>query len=142
MAKLTIEERLNLLEEAEIFFSDLSDAGEQSYKLGIRKASALWTVLKWLELYQDKMLNGDEWTEETLAAGLDLVIRPETIDEMVKTFDIDGQEESFYKGWFGLAIGILEWDEKTINDFKDLQKQYEEVLECKVANKTLADLLK
>ena len=98
MEKLTIDERFALLEEAEQFFSDLSDAGEESYRLGLRKAAALGTVLKGLELYQRRMLGGDEWTEKTLADGLAMVIRPETIDEMIEIFKPDEKEASFYKG--------------------------------------------
>lgn len=140
--KLSIDERLALLAEAEDFFSDLSAAGESNEKLWLTKSAALGTVKECLEIYQNKILEGAEWTEATLKMGVLTVIEEEYVDAMIEMKWMTGEEAWFYRGWFGLAIGILEWDEETINEFRELQEQYGKLLEMKSNDKTIADLLK
>ena len=124
---MTIEERLNLLGDAEEFYSNLSDAGEDVYRLGLRKAAALWTVKEWLELYKWKMLEWKEWTQEDLEKALTIVIDGDYIDNMIAQYGIKNDEADFYMGWFGLAKSIMEWDEDTINRLKKEQAAYDEL---------------
>lgn len=142
MAKLTIDERLALLEEAENFFADLSASGEDNERLWLRKAAALWTVKECLELYKNKMLEWKDWTEATLKMALDTVIEEDYVTKMIEINWMTVEEAEFYKGWFGMAIGIIEWDEETIAGLKDLEEQYDKIVEMKAQNKTVADLLK
>lgn len=142
MAKLTIDERLALLSEAEVFFADLSAAGEDSEKVWLRKAAALGTVRECLELFKDKMLEGRERTEETLKEWLATVIEEDYIDDMIKINWMTDEEAEFYRGWFGMAIWIINGDEDTIAWLVELQKQYAHLEEMKVSDKTIVDLLK
>ena len=142
MVKLTIDERLALLEEAEQFFADLSAAGEDDEKLWRKKAAALWTVKECLELYKNKMLEWKDWTETTLEMALATVVEEDYIEKMVKINWMSEEEADFYKGWFGMAIGIIHWDEETINDLRELENQYDNIVELKAQDKTIADLLK
>ena len=142
MAKLTIDERLALLEEAENFFADLSASGEDNEKLWLRKAAALWTVKECLELYKNKMLEWKDWTEATLKMAIDTVIEEDYVIKMIEINWMDELEADFYRGWFGLAIGIIEWDEEQINWLKELEEQYDKIVEMKAQNRTVADLLK
>lgn len=140
--KLTIDERLALLEEAEQFFADLSAAGEGNEKLWRKKAAALWTVKDCLALYKNKLLEGKDWTETTLEMALGTVIEEDYIDKMIEINWMTDEEAEFYRGWFGMAIGIINWDEETINGLKELEEQYDNILEMKSKDKTIADLLK
>ena len=140
--KLSIAERLALLDEAENFFADLSAAGEDNEKLWLRKAAALWTVKECLELYKNKMLEWKEWTEETLEEWLATVIEEDYMAKMIEINWMTEEEAVFYKGWFGMAIGIVHWDEETINDLRELEAQYDNIVELKAQDKTIADLLK
>ena len=142
MKKLTIDERLALLEEAENFFADLSSAWEENEKLWLRKAAALGTVKECLELYKNKMLEGKDWTETTLQLGLATVIEEDYIERMIEINQMTDEEAEFYKGWFGLAVGIIEWDKEQINGLKELEKQYDELVDYSIQNKTIADLVK
>lgn len=142
MAKLTIDERLALLEEAEQFFADLSASGEGNEKLWRKKAAALGTVKDCLELYKNKMLEGKDWTETTLQLGLATVIEEDYIERMIEINQMTDEEAEFYKGWFGLAVGIIEWDEEQIAGLKELEAQYDKIVEMKANNKTIADLIK
>lgn len=142
MEKLSIEERLNLLQEAENFFADLSSAWEENEKLWLRKASALSTVRECLELYKDKALEWKERTEETLKEGLATVVEEDYIENMIKINWMTDEEADFYKGWFGMAIWILNGNKETIDWLRELQKEYAHIEEMKASNKTIADLLK
>lgn len=140
--KLSIAERLALLDEAENFFADLSAAGEDNEKLWLRKAAALWTVKECLELYKNKMLEWKDWTEVTLEIALATVVDEDYIAKMIETNWMTEEEAAFYKGWFGIAVGIVHWDEETINDLRELETQYDKIVELKAQDKTIADLLK
>lgn len=142
MGKLSIEERLNLLQEAENFFADLSSAWEENEKLWLRKAAALWTVRECLELYKDKALEWKERTEETLKEWLATAIEEDYIENMIKINWMTDEEASFYKGWFGMAVWIIEWDKETIDWLRELQEEYAHLEEMKASNRTIADLLK
>lgn len=142
MTKLTIDERLALLEEAENFFADLSATGEHNEKLWRTKAAALWTVKDCLELFKNKMLEWKDWTETTLKIALDTVVDEDYIKTMEKDKQMTDEEKDFYEGWFGLAIGILNWDKEAIDGLRELEKQYDNIVEMKAQNRTVADLLK
>lgn len=142
MEKLSIEERLNLLKEAENFFADLSSAWEENEKLWLRKAAALATVSGELEIYKNKVLGWKDWTEESLKDGLATAIDEEHINEMIETHWMTDEEADFYQGWFGMAIWILNGNKETINGLRELQKEYAHIEEMKASNKTIADLLK
>lgn len=142
MAKLTIDERLALLEEAEQFFADLSAAGEDDEKLWRKKAAALWTVKECLELYKNKMLEWKSWTETTLEMALATVVEEDYIEKMIKINWMSEEEADFYKGWFGMAVWIIEWDKETIDWLRELQEGYAHLEEMKASDKTIADLLK
>lgn len=142
MEKLSIEERLNLLQEAENFFADLSSAWEENEKLWLRKAAALATVSGGLESYKDKVLGWKDWTEETLKEWLATVIEEDYIEDMIKTNWMTDEEAAFYKGWFGMAVWIIEWDKETIDWLRELQKGYAHLEEMKASDRTIADLLK
>ena len=124
---MTIEERLKLLGEAENFYSDLSNAGEDVYRLGLRKAAALWTVKEWLELFKEKMLGEEDWTDKTLESALALVLDEDYINEMIDQYELKGDEADFYMGWFGLAKSIMEWDEDIIYRLNKEQAAYDEL---------------
>lgn len=124
---MTIEERLKLLGEAENFYSDLSNAGEDVYRLGLRKAAALWTVKEWLELFKEKMLGEEDWTEKTLENALAFVLNEDYINEMIDQYELKGDEADFYMGWFGLAKSIMEWDEDIIYRLNKEQAAYDEL---------------
>ena len=142
MAKLTIDERLALLEEAENFFADLSATGEHNEKLWRTKAAALWTVKDCLELFKNKMLEWKDWAETTLKIALDTVVDEDYIKTMEKDKQMTDEEKDFYEGWFGLAIGILNWDKEAIDGLRELEKQYDNIVEMKAQKRTVADLLK
>lgn len=142
MEKLSIEERLNLLQEAENFFADLSSAWEENEKLWLRKAAALSTVRECLELYKDKALEWKGRTEESLKEWLATVIEEDYIENMIKINWMTDEEADFYKGWFWLAVWIIEWDKETIDGLRELQKEYAHIEEMDMSNKTIADLLK
>lgn len=139
---LSIQDRLSILDEAEKFFSDLSDAGETAKELWWRKAAALWTVRTCLDLYQKKILNWEDWTEDTLEQWLATVVDEDYIKTMVETKDMTDEEASFYMGWFGLAVWIIQNDKKAIDWLRELEAQYDEIIDAKLSNKTIADLLK
>lgn len=141
MEKLSIEERLALLQEAENFFADLSSAWEESEKLWLRKAAALSTVRECLELYKDKALEWKDWTEETLKEGLTTVIEEDYIDNMIKINWMPDLEADFYRWWFWLAIWIIEGNKEAIDWLRELQREYENLERAKASNKTIADLL-
>lgn len=142
MEKLSIEERLNLLKEAENFFADLSSAWEENEKLWLRKAAALWTVSECLELFKNKMLEWKGWTEETLKEWLATVVDEGYINNMIEIKWMTDEEADFYKGWFGMAVWIIEGDEETISWLRELQKEYDNIEEMQASNRTIADLLK
>lgn len=142
MEKLSIKERLDLLQEAENFFADLSSAWEENEKLWLRKAAALATVSGELELYKNKVLEWKDWTEESLKDGLATAIDEEHINEMIETHWMTDEEADFYQGWFGMAIWILNGNKETIDGLRELQKEYAHIEEMKASNKTIADLLK
>ena len=54
--KLSIDEGLDILREAEQFFSDLGSAGENSERFGRVKAAALETVIECLDVFKDRVL--------------------------------------------------------------------------------------
>lgn len=124
---MTIEERLKLLGEAEDFYSDLSDAGKDIYRLGLRKAAALGTVKEWLELFKERMLGEEDWTEKTLESALTLVLNEDYINEMIDQYELKGDEADFYKGWFGLAKSIMEGDENITDRLRKEQAAYDEL---------------
>lgn len=140
--KLSIQERFDVLVEAINFFSDLSAAGEWNEKLWRIKAAALSTVEECLLLYQRKMLNEADWTEETLAEWLKLSINEDYIDKMVASKKMSEEEADFYRGWFWLAVWILMWDDISIDGLRELEKQYEEIEDYKINSKSIEDLLK
>ena len=142
MTKLSIDERLALLTEAENFFADLSSAWEQNEKLWLRKAAALSTVSECLELYKNKILEWKEWTEETLKEWLATVIEEDYVDRMIEINWMSDEEADFYRWGFWMAIWIIEWDEETISWLRELQEEYSNIEEMLVSNKTIADLLK
>ena len=142
MTKLSIEERLNLLQEAENFFADLSSAWEENEKLWLRKAAALSTVSEWLELYKNKMLEWKDWTEKTLEEWLTTVVNEEYINQMIDIHWMTGEEALFYRWGFWMAVWILEWDEETISWLRELQEEYNDIEEMQASNRTIADLLK
>ena len=144
MAKkpLTIEERLALLDEAYVFFTDLSDAGQEAEHLWLRKAAALGTVKSCLAYYKDKIMNDAERTEDELAKAMEVSIDEWAINSMVALAKMTDEEKDFYEWWFGLAIWILEGDEDTIKGLRQLQAEYDNIVQAKLQNKTIGDLLK
>lgn len=140
--KLSIEERLALLTEAENFFSDLSEAWEENMRLWLFKVAAISTVKECLEVYKDKALEWKEWTEETLEEWIATVIEEDYINSMIKMKWMTELEADFYKGGFGLSIGLLRWDEESIAGLKELEEEYDNIVELKSKDKTIADLLK
>lgn len=127
--KLSIKERFDILVEAIQFFSDLSSAGNVNERLWRAKAAALSTVEECLLLFQRKILNDAEWTEKTLATWLETCVDEDYINQMVESKGILDEEADFYKGWFGLAIWILQWDMESINWLRELEKEYENIVE-------------
>ena len=128
---MTIEERFNLLAEAEHFYSDLSDAWEDIYRLWLRKSAALWTAKEWLENYKTKMLGDEDWTEEELEKWLTIVLDWNIINKVIKDYNMTDDEADFYLGWFGLAKSIMEGDEEIIKDFRLEQSIYDDLIERK-----------
>lgn len=124
---MEINEKLTLLGEAEQFYSDLSNAWEDVYRLGLRKAAALWIVKEWLELYRARMLEWKDWTEEDLEKALAFVINEDYIEDIIDKYGIEWDEAEFYIGWFGLAKSIMEWDEDIVKRFKREQAAYDEL---------------
>lgn len=142
MTKLSIEERLTLLTEAENFFADLSSAWKENEKLWLRKAAALWTVNECLEIFRNKILNWKDWTEETLEEWLATVIGEDYIDRMIEINWMSDEEADFYRWGFWLAIWIIKWEKGVISWLKELEKQYDYIARTRTSNKTIADLLK
>lgn len=142
MTKLSIDERLALLVEAENFFADLSSAWEENEKLWLRKAAALWTVSECLELYKNKILEWKEWTEEALKEWLATVVEEDYVDRMIEINWMSDEEADFYRWGFWMAVWILEWDEETISWLRELQEEYNDIEEMQASNRTIADLLK
>ena len=142
MTKLSIDERLALLTEAENFFADLSSAWEKNEKLWLRKAAALSTVSECLELYKNKILEWKEWTEEALEEWLATVIEEDYVDRMIEINWMSDEEADFYRWGFWMAIWIIEWDEETISWLRELQEEYSNIEEMLASNKTIADLSK
>lgn len=138
---LSIADRLNILADAEQFFADLSDAWENAYRLGKFKAMALGTVKDCLQLYQDKMMDWKEWTEEDLEKALDTIVNESLIDMMVDNNKMSEDEADFYRWGFGLSVGIVQNDQETLDGLAEQQDAFEKILEAKRDNKTLADLL-
>ncbi len=124
---MTIEERLSLLQEAEQFYSDLSDAWKDTYRLWLRKAAALGTVKDWLELYKTRMLEGKERTDEDLVLWLNVAVDWDFVQKMIDDYGMTTDEADFYMGWFGLAKAIMEGDEETIARFRQEQAAYDEL---------------
>lgn len=138
---MTIDERFNLLEEAIEFFSNLQDAGERAFWLWLRKAAALSTVKGGLKLYKDKLRWDDERTEEFLESALNFAINEEYINDMVTSHNIEWEELDFYLWGFGLAKGIMEWDEEIIKWFREQQAVYDDLAQEKLEGKSLYDLI-
>ena len=134
---MTIEERLNLLGEAEEFFANLSDAWKEVYKLWLRKAAALGTVKEWLELYRARMLEWGEWTDEELEKGLDMTVDWDYIQRMIDYNGMTEEEADFYMGWFGLAKWIMQGDQEQIDWFRKQQGAYDDLLQAKFGEGTL-----
>lgn len=139
---LTIQEKLGLLDEAITFFANMSEVWIENMQLGLHKAAALSTVKECLEVYQAKILDWAEWTEETLKDGMETVIDEEYIDNMIEMKKMDEECASFYRGWFGLAIWLLQWDKESIDWLRELEAEYDNVVEFKLHDKTIWDLLK
>lgn len=140
--KLSIDERLALLEEAENFFADLSASGERNERLWHLKAAGIGTVKECLELFQNKILEWKEWTEDTLEQWLLTVIEEDYVKDMEEIHKLDEEEKVFYEGWFGLAIWIMKNEDETIDWYKEIVNQYDKIVEIKGENRTIADLLK
>lgn len=138
MIKPTINERFDLLREAFQFFLFLDDTSKTIEKMCKSKAAALSMVLELKEKYEEEF-QVEEWTEKLIDDFLEFSIHKDMVEEM--TSRMSDEEASFYKWWFGLAIGLLHWDEEAIGGLKELEKQYDDILEEKKNNKTLADLL-
>ena len=139
--KLSIDERIMLLEDARFFFDDITESDENTNRLAKFKSAAIWTVIEWLGYYQKDILKWKKWNEKTLREWIEIVIRPDYIDKMIKDNKMTKQEIDFYEGWFWLAIWILEWDESQIVWFRKLQSSYEDLEQAKLWNKTIADLI-
>lgn len=139
---MTVEEKLNLLKEAEEFYSDLSDAGEESYKLGRYKATGVSVVYNCLLDIKETVAPEDEWTEEFLAVAVPAIVKEEYITQAEEKFGIEWEEKEFYEWGFGLALAILQGDKEQIDNFRKLQGAYDELVETKLQNRTLADLIK
>lgn len=137
----SIADRLNILADAEQFFADLSDAWENACRLGKFKAMALGTVKDCLQLYQDKMMDWKEWTEEDLEKALDTIVNESLIDMMVDNNKMSEDEADFYRWGFGLSIGIVQDDKETLDWLREQMDAYENILQTKIENKTLKDLL-
>lgn len=142
LKNLSISERIMLLEEARFFYDDLSDADENMAEVGRYKAAALETVIEWLRFYQEKILKWKEWTERTLKEWVYTIINEKYIDKMIDDNKMTEEQVDFYKGWFGLAIWIIEWNNESITWLRELQTQNDKILDYKIQNKTIADLLK
>lgn len=138
--KLSIDERLDILREAEQFFSDLGSAGENSERFGRVKAAALETVIECLDVFKDRVLKWWERTEWHLWAAIALVINEDFINQWAEK--LSEEEWDFYKWWFGLALGILLGDTEAIDWLRELEKDYDEILEARASTKTIADLVK
>lgn len=138
---LSIADRLNILTDAEHFFADLSEAGENAYRLGKFKAMALGTVRECLDLYKERMMEWEDWTEEKLEDALDIIVNEKLINMMIENTEMKEDEADFYRGWFGLSVGIVQNDQETLDGLAEQQDAFEKILEAKRDNKTLADLL-
>lgn len=136
--KLSIQERFNLLNEAYDFFRDLSDTGKCREHLWKCKAASIGTIIDNLKTFEDKM-DVSEWNDELIESFLNIAID----EDIIKTLweQIWEEERDFYEGWFGFAIGILRGDKETIDWFRKLQSVYDGIVEVKLANRTLKDLL-
>lgn len=139
--KLSIQERLDLLSEAVAFFQDIWPSDDITH-LWLVKACALSTVKDCLDLFQERVLKWAEWTEKTLQTWLATVVDRDYIKKMEEKKWMSQEEINFYEGWFGLAVGIVEWDKEAIDSLRELQDAYDKVLEAKASNKTIADLIK
>lgn len=137
----SIADRLNVLADAEQFFADLSDAWERAYHLGKFKAMALGTVKDCLNLYQEKMMDWEDWTQEHLDKALDTIVNESLIDMMIENNGMNDEEADFYRWWFGLSIGIVQDDKQTLDGLQEQMDAYEQILEAKVGDRTLRDLL-
>lgn len=134
-ANLSIDERFALLEEAENFFKDLPKEFEHLWK---PKWASLGTVRECLELFQKKILKGEEWTEETLREWLETVIDEEYIWQMLAIANFDEEQEDFYLWWFGLATWIMLNNKEAIDGLRELQEEREKL---PVPQRTLKDLV-
>lgn len=142
MAKeLSIKERFDILDEAIDFYWNLSDAWQKNYELSLRKAAALSTVKEWLGVYQDKMMEGAERTEKDIAEWINSVIRPEFVDMMAVEYEMTEEQKDFYEWGFGLAAGILLNDKEQIDGLRKMQAAYDDLIEAKLSNRTLADII-
>ena len=138
---LSIADRLNILTDAEHFFADLSEAGENAYRLGRFKAMALGTVRECLDLYKERMMEWEDWTEEKLEDALDIIVNEKLINMMIENTEMKEDEADFYRWGFGLSVGIVQNDQETLDGLAEQQDAFEKILEAKRDNKTLADLL-
>lgn len=131
---MTIEEKLDLLTEAEEFFAGLVDAWDKVQKLWLRKAAALATVKGWLDSYKEEMMWDRERTEEDLEAAMAIVFDKETIDDMAAHWKLEWEDLDFYLWGFGLAKGIIEWDKESIDGLRKLQAAYDGMVEKKLGH--------
>lgn len=140
--ELSIKERFDILVEAIEFYEDLSSAGELNEKLWRIKATALSTVEECLALYQRKILEDAERTEETLKEWIAISIDEDYINTMIEKKWMSDEDADFYKGWFGLAIWILFGDKEQIDWLRNLEKEYSRIEDLNANAKTIEDLVK
>lgn len=118
----TLNERLTLLEEAENFFKEVGTLSDNDAAL--YKAAAIGTVREWLLLLNSKGASLD--TDEDLEKALSFVINEEFINKMEEEKWLEWEDKDFYEGWFGFCIGILNNDEDTYDNYRELQAEWYE----------------
>ena len=137
--QLSIQERFDLLDEAYDFFRWMTSVWETAEHLWRCKAASINTIRDCLKIYEDKM-SVLEWNDGEIETFLDVAIDENLINKLWEKMDNE-DDRDFYEWWFGLAIGILRGDKDTIKWFRELQAKYDEIVEMKLQNRTLKDLL-
>lgn len=116
----TLNERLTLLEEAENFFREVGTLMDKTPAL--YKSAAIATVREQLLLLNSKGFS----LEDNLEKALSLVIDEEFINKMEEEKWLEWEDKDFYEGWFGFCISILNNDEDTYDNYRELQAEWYE----------------
>lgn len=122
---LTIKQRKELLDEAIDFFKVLGKEREDMDYL-LFKASAMSWVKKAYEYIAKDVIGKELETDEDVKQATYIMLQNMDFAELIKLEWISDSDAFWYYGWVGLAIGILRWDNKLIEDFKDVQRAQED----------------